>query len=210
MVNPIRPGWLHLQLGDRSFPIQCLLEAITLCPKEQKTVSEVTALRQAATNRYRPEQVNVLFVAESPPGAEDRHFYYPDVPRADTLWVELTKVLYGEEFGVTKTERTRKAEWLTRLQSDGYWLIEAVPEPIHKNRREAHILEHQDSVIATITDCKPSKVVLLATPVWRALEAPLRAAGVPLVQSGPIPFPGRGQQGKFREAMASVVPLFDS
>ena len=169
-------------------------------------MSDATALRQAATNQYRPEQVKVLFVAESPPGAEDRHFYYPNVPRADTLWVELTKSLYGTEFGVTKHERPRKGEWLTRFQSDGYWLIEAVPEPVNKNRREAHILEHLDSVMATITDCRPWQVVLVATPVWRALAEPLRGAGVPLVQTGPVPFPGHGQQGKFRDAMADIVP----
>ncbi|MXZ25982.1 MAG: hypothetical protein F4Y80_14230 [Caldilineaceae bacterium SB0665_bin_21] len=170
-------------------------------------MSEAIALRQAATDRYRPDPVKVLFVAESPPDVEERHFYFPNVPRADTLWVELTKVLYGDDFGVTKNERARKAEWLARFQADGYWMVEAVPEPIHKKRREAHVLEHKDRVLEVIADCKPSRVVLIATPVWRALEEPLRAEGVPLVQTGPVSFPGHGQQGRFREAMAAILPL---
>lgn len=170
-------------------------------------MSDVIALRQAATDRYRPDPVKTLFVAESPPDAEDRHFYFPNVSRADTLWVELSKVLYGDDFGVTKDERARKAEWLARFQADGHWLIEAVPEPIQKNRREAHILEHSDRVLETIADCRPSRVVLIATPVWRALAEPLRAEGVPLVQTGPVSFPGHGQQRRFREAMASILPL---
>ncbi|MCE2467476.1 MAG: hypothetical protein J4G06_05575 [Caldilineaceae bacterium] len=170
-------------------------------------MSDVIALRQAATDRYRPDPVKVLFVAESPPDVEERHFYFSNVPRADTLWVELTKVLYGDDFGVTKNERVRKAEWLARFQADGYWMIEAVPEPIHKKRREAHILEHKDRVLEAIADSKPFRVVLIATPVWRALEELLCAEGVPLVQAGPVPFPGHGQQGRFREAMAAILPL---
>ena len=158
-------------------------------------------LRSEATQRYRPAQVHVLFVAESPPAAPDRHFYFPDVTRADTLWIELMRALYPSDFGETKAERKRKAEWLRRFQADGYWLIEALPVPIDKQRKERQIRDNAASVINEIQVAGPDNVVLIAASVWQALRDPVIQAGFNLRQMQAIPFPGQGQQRKFREAM---------
>ena len=46
-----------------------------------------------ARQKYKPEHVNLLFIAEAPPSSLDRFFYYEDVKEKDFLFVELSKVL---------------------------------------------------------------------------------------------------------------------
>ena len=161
--------------------------------------------RAAATQKYRPEKVRILFMAESPPEAPDRHFYFEDVTRADTLWVQTTRALYPEEFGETAQERKRKGFWLERFQQDGYWMLEAVPYPVDKKKKEVQIQENTERVLAEIQAAAPAHVVLIATPVYKVLLKPLANAGISLPQPQAVPFPGRGQQSKFHAAMQATL-----
>ncbi len=168
-------------------------------------MSSPAQLRQQATQRYRPVHVKVLFVAESPPSAPDRHFYFEHVTRADTLWIELMRALYPGRFGETRVERQRKGEWLQTFQQDGYWMIEAIPDPLDSRRKEIQIAEHADRVLALLADTQPAHVVLIAAPVWKVLQDPVRTAGYSLPQTQAIPFPGRGQQRNFRHALGDTL-----
>jgi hypothetical protein len=40
--------------------------------------------RDAAARRYRPETIQLLLIAEAPPSALDRYFYFEDVPDHDS------------------------------------------------------------------------------------------------------------------------------
>ena len=166
--------------------------------------------RATSTQKYRPEKVRILFIAESPPGAPDRHFYFEDVSRADTLWVQTTRALYPEEFGETAQERKQKGAWLVRFQQDGYWMLEAVPHPIDKKKKETQIRENTERVLAEIQAAAPEHVVLIATPVYKVLQQPLVEAGISLPQPLAVPFPGRGQQGKFHAAMQATLAALRS
>ena len=161
--------------------------------------------RAAATQKYRPAKVHILFVAESPPGAPDRHFYFEDVTRADTLWVQLTRALYREEFGETAQERKRKRVWLERFQQDGYWMLEAVPQPVDKKKKETQIRDNTERMLAEIQAAAPTHVVLIAAPVYKVLWKPLADAGISLPQPQAVPFPGRGQQGRFQVALQATL-----
>ena len=63
---------------------------------------------QKAASRYIPLETNVLFIAESPPDAIERYFYFENVQEQDSLWVGLMKALYKGEFGETSRERLSK------------------------------------------------------------------------------------------------------
>ena len=65
--------------------------------------------------------MRVLFVAEAPPASLDRYFYFAGVSRHDSLWACTMRALYPD-FGETRHERSRKAEWLQRFSADGCWL----------------------------------------------------------------------------------------
>jgi SOS response associated peptidase (SRAP) len=55
--------------------------------------------RAKAANKYRPATTRLLFIAESPPQAEDRYFYFEDMRQGDWLWIALMKAVFGAEFG---------------------------------------------------------------------------------------------------------------
>lgn len=168
-------------------------------------MTEIAAARAAATRKYRPDPVRILFMAESPPAAADRHFYFEDVPRADGLWVSTMRALYGEAFGQTARERPRKGEWLSRFQEDGFWMLEALPDPVDKKKKETQIRENADAAQSAVRDADPQHVILIAAPVYKVLADPLREAGFSLPQTQAVPFPGRGQQGKFQTAMEAAL-----
>ena len=42
--------------------------------------------RREAARRYKPEQIDTLLVAEAPPTALDRYFYFDDVQTQDSLF----------------------------------------------------------------------------------------------------------------------------
>ena len=135
---------------------------------------------EEAAARYAPARTRVLFVAESPPAALHRYFYYPDVREHDHLWLGLMKALYPTEFGEASEERTRKHEWLERFQADGYQLIDAVKEPLTgtTRQREAVVREHTDRVVQEVREIGPRQVLLLTATVFRSLLFPLTEAGV--------------------------------
>ena len=163
---------------------------------------KLSAYEEAAT-RYAPSETRVLFIAESPPASIDRYFYYPDVKRQDSLWVELTRALYPGDFGKTRDERHRKPCWLKRFQADGYRLIDAVKEP-GPTAVEA-ICGNAARVIDEIREIDPQQVVLIKATVYDGLFDILKRAGVPVVNQGKLPFPGSGQQRNFRDRFRQLV-----
>ena len=169
-----------------------------------------------AAARYRPACIRALFVTESPPHAADRHFYFPDVCAHDGLWLNLTRFLYGRDFGAdTPAERRRKDAWLCRFQKDGYFLVDACHESIAKLsavERVARIAALAPERIVQVRALGAERIVLIKRSVYDALDGPFRAAGLPVVNAGPIPFPGRGQQRRFFGALrvlatAGALPL---
>ena len=41
---------------------------------------------EAARRKYKPEKIDLLFIAEAPPNAINRFFYYENVTEADYLY----------------------------------------------------------------------------------------------------------------------------
>ena len=166
---------------------------------------------------YRPKRVRVLFVAESPPARQKneraRYFYFEDVEKADHLWSGLMQALYAD-FGGAAGQRDRKAAWLDRFARDGYWLIDAVKAPIVKRTSDGkrfskkalldRLAKRKQSLIKEIDTIKPKKVVLISVPVYEALCRPLREAGVPVVNTTALYFPGFGQQRMFQHQFIAL------
>ena len=162
---------------------------------------------EEAAEVYRPKRARILFIAEAPPTAVERYFYYPHVAKQDSLWVELTKALYPNDFGETKEERVRKAQWLRRFQGCGYQLIDAVKQPISgtDKQRVKLISSHCTELVSEVVAVRPDQIVLIKLSVYEGLTEAFRAAGLPVVNDGPLPFPGSGQQTKFHELFRSLV-----
>ena len=81
--------------------------------------------RATAAQRYQPAAVRILLVAQAPPEALDRYFYFPDVDTQDSLFRSVARSVLGEE-----PTRANKAELLERLRDRGIFLIDLKEDPV--------------------------------------------------------------------------------
>ena len=162
--------------------------------------------------RWRPDRVRLLLVGESPPdhGEGERRYFYDDVLRkADGLFREVVKALCDAES--LRSGVDAKRPWLGALRDAGVFLIDLAPVPVNRlgNERTA-------TLAASVADCtlraqalSPDGVILIKRNVHELLAEPFRQAGLPVLHEQPIPFPGSGQQLRFREHFAAAVAEMD-
>ncbi len=80
--------------------------------------------RQAAAAKYKPAQIKLLLVAEAPPTALDRYFYFEDVRVQDALFRYVVR-------GILAVEPTREGKpgLLAALRDHGVFVTDLKPEP---------------------------------------------------------------------------------
>jgi hypothetical protein len=157
--------------------------------------TEARQARHEAAERYKPEPVDLLIVAEAPPGALDRYFYFEDVTQQDSLFRYVARGVLGAE-----PTRANKAELLAQLKERGVFLVDLKPEPVDGTPLA-------DSVPGLIERCRalaPRAIVLVKATVYDAVYSPMKRAGLPVVDER-IPFPGSGQQRRFQESLARAL-----
>lgn len=161
----------------------------------------LTARYRAASNKYKPADPKILIIAEAPPCSIDRYFYFEEVPRQDSLFLEIMGVLYPElkaQYLAKKRDPALKVELLEEFQSDGYWLMDLAELP-----QEVTGVRHEDSLpsllerVAKVAD-SDTRIILIKANVYDCCYPALNAAGYK-VSAERIPFPGSGQQAVFRE-----------
>jgi len=166
--------------------------------------------------RWKPGRVRLLLVAESAPGdggeiANRRFFYDENLTGKDGLFREVIRALYDDP---TLTSRSgAKTPWLEKLKQDGVYLIDlaAVPVNYHSPSERAAALAHNiEAAVALATELAPSGVVLVKQNVFDLLERPVREAGLPLLHGAMIPFPGSGQQKRFRDRFADALARLEN
>jgi hypothetical protein len=151
------------------------------------------SLRQAAATKYKPDLVRLLLVAEAPPCAPDRYFYFERVSTHDWLFRYTWQGLTG-----SKPDPARKAEHLAALRDAGVFLIDLHEQNIAKPSL-ADLLPSVPALVDRCRTLRPERVVLIKATVYDAAHAALRSAGQPVVDER-IPFPSSGQQKRFLEA----------
>src|SRR3954468_8593017 len=145
--------------------------------------------RREAAQRWRPSTVEVLLVAEAPPSALDRYFYFEDVRTHDSLFRHVVEGVLGER-------PTRdKAPYLDGLRERGVFLIDLCEEPFSDR---AALRGCVPGLVRRVTRLAPARVVLIGVGVYDAAFVPGRGAGLPVVDAR-LPYPGSGQQRRFLE-----------
>jgi hypothetical protein len=163
---------------------------------------------RAAREKYKPEQVRCLLIAEALPDSLDRFFYYPDVRRADYLFLGVIHVLYPgmkDEFLATRRSSGLKEKILRRFQEDGFFLLDILGEPLRKSygslqRALPELLLRVEAVANQQTP-----IVLIKTTTFDSVYRPLKAAGYQKVFDNPIPFPSQGWQHRFYELFSGAL-----
>jgi hypothetical protein len=158
--------------------------------------ADVRAARAVASHRYMPAHVRCLLVAEAPPAASDRYFYFENVRSADSLFREVAGVVLGSAGG-----RSEKITALAKLRERGIFLIDLSLDPIRQGQKLEHLTA---PLVDRCREIAPDAIILIKANVFDVASGPLQAAGLPVVHIR-IPFPGSGQQRRFREAFAVAL-----
>jgi hypothetical protein len=161
--------------------------------------------------RWKPEHVRLLLIAESAPDdggdiANRRFFYDEDLTGKDGLFREVVRALYYDP--KLESGPNAKKPWLEKLKADGVYLIDLAAVPVNYNspaERLGVLRRSVDETVALATSLAPAGIVLVKQNIFDLLERPVRAAGLPLVHDDFIPFPGSGQQKRFRERFAGAM-----
>jgi hypothetical protein len=148
---------------------------------------EARRRRARAAIKYKPDQVKLLLVAEAPPAALDRYFYFEDVRTQDSLFRYVARSIVGVE-----PTRENKRELLERLRDRGVFLIDLSEDPVDGSPLSNSVAD----LVRRAQRLKPDKIVLIKASVYDAAFAALLEAGLPVVDER-VPFPGSGQQRRF-------------
>jgi hypothetical protein len=139
--------------------------------------------------------VRLLLVAEAPPSALDRYFYFDVVPTQDSLFRYVARAMLKVE-----PTRANKAELLGRLRDRGVFLIDLWPDPVHARTGSPDVT----GLVRRVRQLDPERIIVIKTGVFDTVRGPLLEAGLPLVDER-VPFPGSGQQRKFEGAFARAL-----
>lgn len=151
--------------------------------------------RRDAAERYRPDRIRVLIIAQMPPDELDRYFYFPTVSRADYLFQAVVPHLLGEP-----PARLDKRAQLAALREGGIFLIDLKPDPCDP----APVDSFADDLVGRALELQPEHAILVKVDVYDAAFAKLRDAGVLVVDSR-LPFPSTGRQTEFATGFRAAL-----
>ena len=186
---------------------------------------------EAAREKYRPDLIKLLFIAEAPPAyGSERFFYFEQVHRGDALFLEMMKVLYPKKLHFDASSDTWepgrsatqirnckcKRDFLETFRDDGFYLVDAVDEPMPPNAtpkiKGEKIRSSLDRLKVKLNELrKRSKVrellvVLIGAPVFNVCAEVLRNEGkVRVLNQGAIDMPVLGRAKNFRHKLGELL-----
>jgi hypothetical protein len=137
----------------------------------------------------------VLLVAEAPPSALDRYFYFTDVREQDSLFRYVARGVLGVE-----PTRDNKGVLLAGLRKAGVFLVDVSPDPL----ADTPLSHFVPDLVTRVEALAPEKVILIKATVYDTAMGALRKAGQPVIDQR-IPFPGSGQQKRFEVAFRRAL-----
>jgi hypothetical protein len=181
-----------------------------------------------ASRKYRPQAIKVLFIAEAPPAIRfERFFYFARVNEADTLFLEMMKVLYPIDTGFVEYEDSRKPEFdakrvrwqktelLDKFKRDGFYLIDASEQPMPEDAdttTKKHIIRSALPELRRktreLSNEGDTRVILIGAPTYSICAEALRKDGVRVLNVEMINSPARGGQKLFRLKLGMVLRQF--
>jgi hypothetical protein len=174
---------------------------------DQSNIEFLSAKYSRARDKYKPRDIKTLIIAEAPPCTLERFFYFEEVSRQDSLFLEIMGVLYPEEkeeYLRSKREPSKKEGLLERFREDGFWLLDLAEVPIEvSNQTYESALPSLINRIEKAID-KTTPVILIKANVYDICYKALLAKGYNVVNER-LPFPGSGQQRVFRDKFKKLV-----
>jgi hypothetical protein len=150
---------------------------------------------EATRARFRPERITTLFVGESAPASGD--FFYHG---KNAMLSHLQRAV-EQSLGPS-------GDFLARFKGYGWFLDDLVLEPVDKlspRERAAKCLGARASLADRIAKYQPLAIVTMLLRITNHVDAAAIAANCTAPRYI-VPFPGMGQQVRFRAAMAQIIP----
>lgn len=166
--------------------------------------------RRDAWQAHIPIDCRIVFIGEAPP-PETRYFYYPESDSHDSLFLELSRVLYPELRSLeVSVVRAQKPTLLRRFADDGYLLVDAVERRIPLERpaaRKRTIGAEQTDLLERlcIIGCNDFVAIPVKTTVQDGLSSLTKSQIGAIFVEDRIPFPSNGQQVRFREMLTRAL-----
>ena len=173
---------------------------------------------EKAAEKYKPDKIKTLFIAESPPfaeeGKEPRYFYFEDVKGRDYLFRSIMEVLFPEEYKDFKKSDKRankkKVPLLKKFKDAGFFLIDACDEPVNQHRnRDFFIGKNFQRLVKKIKGLihKDAKIILIKKNIFDLLFKELKERGFNVINTKHLDFPSSGNQKKFKEKLKRLLAL---
>ena len=163
----------------------------------------------AARNKYRPDRINLLLIAESPPSSGG-YFYAEKTIGKDHLFREMMRAL--EFWPITRPMRKGldKRPMLNKFRSNGFFLIDTCDHPVDKlpaNQRRIATVQGALTLPKRVQKLNPSRILIIKKTVFNAVKLVLNAAGFGerILNPRPLPFPSHGNQKNFRRMIRRLV-----
>lgn len=153
------------------------------------TADDIETLRHS----FRPDKITVLFVGESTPQG-GTFFYHGN----SQVFRYLKKALNGGE------------GFLGEFKAKGYFLDDLVLEPINHNtnaeRRRLHNMA-VPGLAERLATYRPLTVVSILKSIKQPVTEAIVRASISGIPHYSVAFPGTGQQGRFLEEIAEILPV---
>ena len=172
-------------------------------------------LVQQLREKYRPQQIRLLLLAESPPDCEggDFRFFYAPTKSHDNLYQNVMKVVFSD----FEPARDQKMMWLEKFRDAGCYLVDATDTPVNHmsdKEKERILLEARPAKIMELQALvgNETPIVAIKANVCKVFLESLRLAKLTVLNQGSIPFPSHGNQTRFQKlfreclARAAFIP----
>ena len=166
---------------------------------------------QIARLKHKSNNIKYLLIAEAPPKEDsNRFFYFENVIKGDSLFLETMKVLYLGKNVYVPEIRNNKKKLLDRFKNNGFYLEDSMDEPIKSKSSKAKINEIWSHLPELINKLKKivsieTKIILISATVYSACYSSLIKEGFNIINEHQIYFPGSGGQKKFRQEFSKLL-----
>jgi len=158
-------------------------------------------------NKYLPENLRIIFIAESPP-ASGKYFYDETGSTSEPLFKGMMKALHYKP--------VTKKDGLEFFKKRGFFLVDSTYRPVNKMKnkeRNTTILSDLTNLICDLESIngKESQLILIKANICRLLEDKLKLKGFRVLNEGiVVPFPSSGQQKRFQTEIAKILNKYNS
>ena len=152
---------------------------------------------EALRRRFRPSQIAVLLVGESP-------------PKGDTFFYDGNSNLFWhtwKAFTMAIPSVPNVGDFLNWFKAMGWYLTDLSPAPINnlsKTKRRELRVDGEPGLARFITESRPPVVIAVMLAIEENVRRAITQANY-TPEAHYLPFPAHGHQGEFERGLATIV-----